>query len=446
MVQVIENTGGFGTRFGAALGKGLGEAIPKVTERHALSQGLKNLGNVSMDKPLDAISQMMSIPGMTLEKAQVLFPFLQQQMQRQEAARRGGGQGGAQSGQSQAALQPGQAQIGGQAQGGAQGNAIPTIQGLEQQPGAGEALPQQGLLSPEDTQILQQTFQPLSYNEKLNMANQLMQQYPSSFPTLDSSMAEVDKGEANRQSQFTSKQGAAQNKSTMQDKAESEFNKQLSKKTQANLEANPVWGDLQGDLMANMFKDIRNGATVKDAAAKYGKIANEIAETISTLNARGGESLWKASPANNRETFTELGKTFSKLSKQKEYAQLLSSTQNIPIAYAHPFAYPLDNNKELASYVRGIKNIGTDLKFQLGNKGYEEVAKNIMDKLGKNDSPLTVLLALQNKGLDGKRMMDILKSNYEDQFTVAQWKDLTQSQNLQPNLSANWLNSFSGMP
>jgi len=448
MVQVIENTGGFGTRFGAALGKGLGEAIPKYVERQQLSKGLQSLNNVSMDKPLDAVSQMMNIPGMTLEKAQVLFPFLQQQMLRQEAMRRGGAQGQGGQGQSQSALQPND--IYNQATQGLQGNApqgqIPNIANMPQLSREGEPLPPQGLISPEEQELTTKEFSPLAYQDKLKMASQLISQYPARFPTEQSAMEEIDRMESNREALFNKPKQEALNKKNLQTEAENEFNKQVSEKTQEDLGANPVWGDLMGDLRAKMLQEVRNGETVKDAAGKYGKIANEIAQTVTKLEERGGQSLWKASPADNRDLFKELGKKFDKLNKPKEYAQILAGTQNIPLPYAHPFAYPLDKNKDLAEYIKGVKGVDAYMKHHVGDKGYLEIADNIMKKLKPTDSPLTAVLALKNKGLDASRMLNILKTQYEDKFTKEQWDALSGVTQIEPNLSSNWLYSFSGMP
>jgi hypothetical protein len=446
MVQVIDTGGNLGTRLGRAAGTGIAQALPKEVERMRLSQGLKNLGNLDMSNPMDAVSQLLSIPGMTSDKAQIIFPFLQQQMQRKEAAQRG--QAGQATGQSQAALQPNdlysQATQGMQSE--PQQGQIPNIQNLPQMPTEGEPLPPQGLISPEEQQMSLQEFSPLGHQEKLGLASQLMTNYPSRFPNEQSAMDEIERMEANRREIFEKPRKEIQNKAKLQEAAELEFNKQVAEKTQAGLNENPVWGDLMGDLRGKMLQEVRNGATVKDSAAKYGKIANEVAQALTKLEERGGESLWKARPEANRDLFKDLGSKFQKLGKEKEYAQMLSATQNIPLAYAHPFAYPLKNNKDLESYINGVKNIGTNLKFQLGDKGYLDLAEDIMSKLKGGDSPLTAVLALKNKGIDDGRLLEILKSQYKDKFTTAQWEALSGVTRLEPNLSSTWLYSFSGMP
>src|ERR1700677_779209 len=67
-------------RFGEGLGKGLGEALPKEVAQQRLSSGLKNFaqnaGNLS---PLEAATQLFSIPGVTPQMVQVLPQLLQQQ-------------------------------------------------------------------------------------------------------------------------------------------------------------------------------------------------------------------------------------------------------------------------------------------------------------------------------------------------------------------------------
>jgi hypothetical protein len=451
MVQIIENTGGFGTRLGAALGKGLGEAIPRYVERQQLSKGLQSLGNVSMDRPLDAIAQMMNIPGMTLEKAQVLFPFLQQQMQRQEAMQRGGAQGSQATqgqpmqGKSQAALQPNQA---GQSQ---QASAVPTIQGLEAQPTAGEPLPQQGLLTPEDTQILQQTFQPPSYNDKLAQASQLMQQFPGSFPTMEAAMAEVDRGVAANQAQFQAAQGAAQNKSALQASGEAEFKKQLGEKIQADINGlgyGQVWGDLQGDLQAQMFNDIRNGADVKTAAAKYAKIGKEMAETITKLNEFGSWGAGKT-PTEAQNYIKNAQAKFDKLGKRKEFAEILQKTQGIPAAYAHHLAYPLQENKGQMELLKGLKDAGLTSVSRgrsIKPQEYERIADDFMKNLQRKDSALSFALALREKGYDESKFLDILREKYKDDLSSRQYDDIAGVRKINPNLNANWLFAFSKIP
>lgn len=405
-----------------------------------------------MDKPLDAISQMMGIPGMTLEKAQVLFPFLQQQMQRQEAAKRGGGAQGSvpvqnqgMQGQSKAALQSPQSPLG------QQGSTVANIQGLEQQPTEGEALPQQGLLTPEDTQILQQTFQPPSYQEKLNRASQLMQQFPGSFPTMDSSMAEVEKMVKSDEAEFNATQGAAQNKSNLQTSAEAEFKKQLGEKLQADINGmgyGQVWGDLQGDLQAQMFNDIRNGADVKTTAAKYAKIGKEMGETITKLNEFGSWGAGKT-PTEARDYIKNAQAKFSKLGKRKEFAQILQSTQGIPAAYAQYLAYPIQDNKGHMDLLKGLKDAGltsVSRGREIKPQEYERIADEFMKNLKKTDSALSFALALREKGYDERKFLDVLKQKYKDDLSSRQNDDISGVGKINPNLNANWLFAFSKIP
>lgn len=67
-------------RFGSGLGQGLGEALPKEIAQQRLSSGLKNFaqnaGNLS---PLQAATQLFSIPGVTPQMVQVLPELLKRQ-------------------------------------------------------------------------------------------------------------------------------------------------------------------------------------------------------------------------------------------------------------------------------------------------------------------------------------------------------------------------------
>lgn len=88
-------------RVGENIGKGLAESIPKEVNQYRLSQGLqnfaKNAGNLS---PLEAATQLFSIPGITPQMAQALPELLKLQQQRQAYQNRG--QGGQPQAQTQA--------------------------------------------------------------------------------------------------------------------------------------------------------------------------------------------------------------------------------------------------------------------------------------------------------------------------------------------------------
>jgi len=439
MVQIIQNTGSRGSRIGGQVGQALSQQLPKEAERYRLSQGLQNLGqSVNPAKPLDAISQLLSLPGMTPEKAQMIFPFLQQQMARNEATQRAGQGMGQPQGQPNAINQemPQQPQ---------------QVQGIGQPQGQPQTLnevpEQRGIVTPEATQQALEPFRPISPQEELARADQLMQQYPASFPTRESAINEVRRQESGRQAQKEAAQQQYKLQKGIQDEAEKEFNNQVTEKLQTSLADSygSVWGDLQGDLKAKMFRDIRNGSDVKTAANKYGKEALEMAKTMQKLKTLGAQYYTDADATENQKAFSQIRQKFSDINRLKEYSQILQKTQNIPAAYASSFAFPLNQNRQNKQIIDKIQSPFTTTRQRpFSDSQYEELASNLMKNWGENDSPLTYGLALRNKNLDETKFYDVLRENYRDKLNGRQIDELEDAGRIIPNFSALWLGAFTG--
>ena len=89
MIQVLPAGGNFASNFGAGIGRGLSEQVPKEVERSRLAYGLKNLNETSEGlTPFERFSKLLAIPGLTPQGVQSAAELLKMEGQRRGLSKR----------------------------------------------------------------------------------------------------------------------------------------------------------------------------------------------------------------------------------------------------------------------------------------------------------------------------------------------------------------------
>lgn len=443
MIQVID-TDTISGRIGRGFAQGLSEQVPKEIERYRLSSGLKELGQSAEGKePYQLFSDLLSIPGMTSEKAQMLYPYLQQQLARREDQRR----------VQQGVNVP-------------QGTQQPTIaaqksiqdSGQISQEGGKPVLPVgkgSSIVSPESTIAAQQVWNEPSYDERLQEAVQLSNENRAKYPTPQDAMTEVNERVRIKKANFDARKAGFTDQKNLQDTADTEFNKYISEKLQKSLTESydTVWGDLQSDLRNSMYEDIKAGVSYSDAAKKYGDQAKEIAKTMTNLLEKGSVTRYfdpKQAKTTKEAIESTFRNEFKKIGKLEEYSHILESTMGLSPAFAAENAFPVKDNKknsEILSKVKssrpqGLGVITNAIYTPKSGKELVQITDDLMNNFGKDDSILSYGLELKRKGFDENEFYSLVRNKYNDYLNPRQLHELETASTIHPSMGDSWLYSF----
>ena len=350
MVQVLpEGEGNIFGRIGSSLGKSLAEQVPKEVERYRLSKGLERLtkqaneGNLS---PLETISKLYGIPGLSPEAAGSILPYLK-----------------AQEGRSQRI----------QTEPGTMSTGEPTAKSIkpERQQSYSERL---------NAGTFLQGFSP---EEKQQKISEFLKARP--FATEEEAIAKIDKQEADRIA-FDSSLNAKK------ERIEKEVGNLINEFTQKK--GNEVYGDITGRLQQGTYipkaiSDVLDkGLGERQAALKVANDALEFAKSKNKIKEFGrglgiGPSSSKQSLYNSLK---EARKAYEDRGLIQDFRDDLISYQKLSPEWANYFAYPISQNSELKkdldsiSYVTHVKErlgVGGNIdKIDKGNHQYQNGHQN----------------------------------------------------------------------
>lgn len=410
-------------RLGASIGQGLAEQVPKEVERTRLSSGLKELGKKeSSGNAYDQISELLSIPGMTEQKAQILFPYLQKQIAKNELAKRAGGQSTQPQQNINTQNVAGSPSIQSQAQTNniqnAPANQVPfNANQVENQPNQLKTI-----ITPESVKNAQEVFVPLNYQQRIQEKNRLIQENPASFPDDATAEQEVERLENLREKEILAKKAGYQNLQALQNSVIEKFDNRA--KTIGVTDRLPV--EILASLRDRAEDEIANGGDLEQVTRKYADKALALDKDLTTVD-RIGASWGLKNADSNIETLKSIGEIFRKEGFGELYVNYIQASQNLSPNAASEIVYPIKNNRKLYEeikslpdknlIVRGaVKNLidftGIGPSSRVPKKEMDKISKELAPLITKDSSLLNTAMYLDDKGYSSKDFMDYIEKQW----------------------------------
>ncbi len=333
-------------------------------------------------------------------------------------------------------------------------SANPGIAPQQNQPNERQQNPKgmKGIVTPESIKALQKPIIRSTPEEIRNRASELTQQYPQQFPTLEAGIAEAEKEDATRVSNETSELSAAHNQTALRTKLEEEFDKRIGKKLQKSGEG--IYQDLPGDYLSKLLlqadDDVaKDKRTLNEAANHYGDQALAFAESRQNLKTLGGKTKFlDKTPSATKKSLDALRKTYKDNDELKTFEKDLQSFHGLTPYYSSYIARPPSENRQINNMISYIKpkNI-KDIR-----EGKQTTETNLAEKIGKNltkeDSLLSIALALHGKGYDEGAFLDKISDDYKSgklSLSQPQGKELENRTKVNPSFGDLFLFAFSGL-
>ncbi len=405
-------------RLGEGLGKGLAESIPKEVNQYRLSQGLqnfaKNAGNLS---PLEAATQLFSIPGVTPQMVQSLPELLKQQ----------------QLGQSlnQQQVPP----------------EFPTLPDeMNRQPSSGlttrEGIEAQrkGYIRPTPQQIDARAAElyksnPARFKSNPELAIQYAQNEAANEQAINQDLQQRRAGEKGLQRDVES---TLQNQSTL-----------LNAK---------VPGDVFSKIREKAVKSILpeneggEGLTDEEAKLKYGNELDEASRQYNALDAVGDWTLPVQKPSEILRNLKSIREQFKSRDDLRNFADSLTAKNGLSPSKSYLLTYPTSDLPELNKTIGKLPDVNPKTSVKKGFLETKEsdynpdaILKQMMPKLLKDmsntGSPLSVAEELQSKGYNPDIWLDYLNDN-RSKLTGEQADQLNKPRSWFPNMNDIWLFKF----
>ena len=377
----------------------------------------KNAGNLS---PLEAATQLFSIPGVTPQMVQTLPALLQQQQLAQSL-------GSQDQSQQQVPEFP----------------QLPNEQpnaGLTTRPGI-EAT-RKGYIRPTVQQIDQRAFQLYSANPKrFNNDPQKAIQYARD---------EAAQEQAINQDYQSQRQGE---KAVQRDV-------QSNLQTQANLLNAKVPGNVYSDIEQRAVRSVLpieeggEGLTDEEAKIKYGNELDEASRQYNSLENIGSPKwAWELPSAINR-TLKSTREGFKKRGDLRNFADSLTGKNGLSPSKAYYLAYPVSEIPELSKTIQKIPDLNPKKTFREDvferkhaynpNAILNQIMPKLAELMGKEGSPLSIAEELNSKGYDANIWLNYLNQNREKfDLTGRQADELTKPRSWMPNLNDIYLFTLS---
>ena len=433
MVQIINDPtrGSFGSRVGTALGNQLSESIPKYVERHQLREGLSNFEKEAGTlTPMQQLARLSSIPGIT---PQMIASF-------------------GELGRYQA-----------------QGNALNNFKPGETKPGSNEQpfpKPKTGTgaegqaASITTRPPLEETLNPyipMTQDQIYQRASELFQTNPGLYggnPEKALAAAELEDNRA--QTRSNAIQGVRTKQQAVQDKVTSSLAEQ----------AQNLGVDLPGDVFSavedkaiNAVKPVGEGGeglTEQEAKKKYGKELLDISKQYQEIKDIGKGRLLTRSAAGNKKALRSLRDQFKTRDDLQNFRDNLIAENGLSPSKASYVTYPVTDNKELSGVISGLKNRNPKLNTKtmtydrLSNEDSvifsTGAAAKVAQKLGKNDSLLSIAEEMKSRGYDPEVVMDYFDKNKKKlNLSALQLDELGKPRDFTPSFDDLWMFYFSGL-
>lgn len=395
-------------RIGKGFAQGISEQLPKEVERGRLSSGLQALKEQAEAgaSPFDMATSLLTTPGITPEMAQYLQPYLQSAaLQSQQKLNRSSNVG-----------------------------ASPVSGQQVSAPQVGQRASEQGLQKIDYS--THQPFRRIGTPQALaDRATEFGLENPVLYPTRESQEAAALK-EYNFQKETISNIAAG-------------FKPILEAKIQKSGDAtySSVLGDLQQDFINNAEEDVLQGKlTEKEAINKYTAQALDFAKAKTALDALPFSYV---NPSDTLKSLNAIKKDYKKFGKLEEFKNEIISKFNLTDQNASSLVYPIEQNKEINSYIKTIppKIYPRSGKTAKGKAiSDQEVVDNVYKNLTDEDSLFSIVKELEAKNYVASDIMKLFedKWNKGKSFSKEQQNEMKRPSSPRPSLGDLFLFKLAG--
>lgn len=340
MAQYIKNANIFG-RIGSSAGQALSEQVPKEVEHYRRARDLQAIGKKDYKDPFQAFTDLASAYGSTPQTIQTGGELLKQRGIRNAFARQGEPQM-----REEISASPGERlrsqQFGGERLAN-RPQAPDNIQRSVVQGSTGaasdatrdaEAKSQPGIVTENPTK--EKFIPPIRWTpeQKREDIARTAERYPHlSYDELKQISDDSENRYLNSPEDYRKQQDYLK---SQEDLASNEFDKQLQ--TALQKEGKDTYSDLTGDTQLDLKKSMYNdlatdpNLTPRTAAEKWIKIGKDFAHTKNEVKRRANRSILdKVFPSTKEENIKSLvsaQKTYAKLGKEREFYNMLRSTND----------------------------------------------------------------------------------------------------------------------
>ena len=423
--------GNISGRLGTAFGKGLSESLPQEIEHQRLSHGLKNLANKSGElSPEQYLSEAYSVKGIT--------PAMVEQFGRLAERKR-------------------------------QANSLQNIPQPEEQkrqsypniPPDPNALPNASTLATPDAvqRAIEGYVRPTTEQENRRAA-ELYNANPDFYGNDPSKARQAAREESMQNEAIYNdlvKKRDIQN--TIEKNIESDL-KAAADKHNAKVPED-VYSKVQDKTLnyvnPKSESNPEGGLTERQAREKGVKELDDISREYSALDALTGKpGQW---PAKTFSALDSLQSQFKKRGDLRNFRDKIQSGFSIQPEYASYKAYPLKDEPEIAKTIKNApdisgsfaekylrlpgapKYIGRDDQIREGSMNLSE---KLFPLLKKSDtSPLSIAVALKQKGYDPQIWLDYARKN-GDELKKWQFDELGKTGSINPGMNDLWLFQYGG--
>lgn len=455
MVQVIEQGDLFG-RIGKSFGEGLGGAVEKSMSNKMLSSGLQKVRDQftpgSQPKPLDILSKLLGIPGMTPEQASQLMPYIRQELLTSQAPTIAPGStpigysGNAGAAPNVTAPQKPEAQVIGGAQI-SSGETKPKTLAEQQRSSFYKkyGFELEDLQSPEDIERAKQMRPVFTGDDTYNAALQLTIDNPVKYPDIATAMPVVEANQRAELAKFDETINKAQRREDFKNKGLDLFNKKLEKKLQkaGDLTFTDVPGTAQDKLENEVIKMIKEGVTPSDAASiasekglSFAKSRNDTL-AISALNTRYEKDLKAKQKAYKEMNSLEIMK--DDLISNHDLSEQRASTIAFP--YSEGVKKSLD---KLDHVVKGLTSADSDYKkyAERRMKNIDSLVNDLIKNMTEDDSLKALQYDIKEKGYEDEWFINAIKKAGEEgklKLNDRQQRELDSLSTFTPTLRDIWM-------
>lgn len=388
MAQIIEQQDIFG-RIGEGFGKGLGDVAGKGAESAITAKGLNRVAQPGQN-PLQMLSGLLRIPGMTIDKASMLLPYLRNA----SLASRGAQDQMAPSG---SAVQPVASQ-----------GATESVQGPSVR------------ISSDNVPFNTEKYFPTQEQKKAQALN-LFQSDQVLYPTLQEAEQEIERRNAATQGRF--------------EKAEQRFFDKVGKKLQATNEA-ATWGDVPGNIQQRILSAMQRGVlegnmNPEEAANQASDHALRFARNLKKFNAISEAPSWGTPAPRVQRELANVRKVFDEFGALEEFKDLLISQGHGPhYASAAAFSTNESINKSI-SELKPLKEYPSKTAIRDHRRALENFISQFPSQIDNRSSLHDIAYGLYQKGYDPMAFYEGVGKLVEEgklDLTDRQQRELTEQQ------------------
>lgn len=428
-IQIIPQAGSISGRLGKGIGQGLSEQVPKEIDRYRLSEGLKDFEkNYQGLTPIQQLTKISSIPGITHQMIQSFTELAKQQAQGQALNSR--------NQTDQPSESPKKFPE----------NPSDKKQGNE---------PPKSITTKEPVKATIENYIPKTYDQILDRAGQLYNSNPGLYKN-DANNAIQAATQEDSQNQSINQ--AQQNKRKTQQDVQSRVQSEL--KDQASKAGVKIPDNVYSQIEDDAIDSVNSGEmTELEAAKHYKKELDSISRDYQVLKTIGTGKLISTTPSSNKKSIKSVRDKFDERDDLENFTDTLVAENGLTYPKASYLGYPISKNKELNNHFARLKDIGNKTSFEKGypehtsTSGEDRIIKTmgealkILPLIKPTDSFFAISEELASRGYDPEVAMDYFDKNRKKVkgLTAVQNREFEKPRSFVPSIDDLWMFYFSGL-